>query len=318
MTQESFERTRETAWASFERALSARDAPLPDDFDLPRSYRGLCRDLALARDRGYSTSLVDRLNRLALLGHQRLYAARLASAGVIDFLARRFPAALRREARLFALASLLFYGSAALLLVLELRQPDLIYHLMSASRVSDFEWMYDPAAPHYGSPRSATGDFGAFAFYATNNIGVALRTFAWGIFAGIGSLAMLVFNGVYLGVVAGHISQLGHALPFFSFVIGHSGCELTAIVLAGTAGMKLGWSLVAPGALSRAIALREAARACVPLLYGAVALLAAAAVIEGFWSANHALPAALKFAVGAALWIFLAIWIALGGRQHAH
>ncbi len=316
MTQEGFERAREAGWAAFEAALAAGTAP-PDGFDLPARYRGLCRDLALARDRGFSTSLVDRLNRLALEGHQRLYGARAARGSLVEFFAQQLPAALRREARLLALASLLFYGSAALALALDLWKPDLIYHLMSAERVAEFESMYDPGTTYYGTPRDTASDFGAFAFYASNNIGVALRTFAWGVFFGIGSLGLLVFNGVYLGVVAAHITQLGFARPFYSFVIGHSACELTALVLAAMAGMKLGWALVAPGPRRRARALREAAAACVPILYGAVALLAIAAVIEGFWSSNHALPAALKLAVGGALWIGVGLWIALGGRSHA-
>jgi len=314
--QDVFERAHEREWVEFEARLDDRKAGR-DPLAFPARYRGICRDLALATDRAFAASLVDRLNHLALRGHQRLYGARGVRAGALSFFAERFPAAVRRDARLFATACVLFYGIALLVFAQGSRQPDLIYHLMGPDQIADFEWMYNPRSEHYGTPRDTVGDFGAYAFYTSHNIGVALRTFAWGVFAGIGSLALLVFNGLYLGIVAAHITQQGYAVPFFSFVIGHGAFELTAIVLAGTTGMKLGWSLVAPGPLPRSAALRETARACVPLIYGVVAMLAVAAVIEAFWSSSRWIAPPVKFAVGAALWGFVAIWLALGGRTRA-
>ena len=316
MKQEAFERAHAAEWAEFEALLDGGKAGR-DPLAFPIRYRGICRDLALASDRAFAASLVDRLNRLALRGHERLYGAHRRRAGALEFFAARFPAALRNEARLFATSCLLFFGVGAAVFALVLSQPDLIYHLMDPDAVAELEEMYDPSAEHYGTPRDTAGDFAAFAFYVRNNIGVALRTFAWGVFAGIGSLALLVFNGVSIGGVAAHVTTQGHALPFFSFVIGHGAFELTAIALAGTTGMKLGWSLVAPGALSRGRALRETARACVPLLYGAVAMLGVAAVLEAFWSSSRAIAPPVKLGVGAALWGFVIAWLALGGRARA-
>lgn len=313
MNQASYERAHAEEWRAFEAALAAKPAPA----DLPQRYRRLCRDLALAEDRGFSASLVDRLNRLALAGHQRLYGARRRPAGVAAFFAARLPAALRREWRLFAAASLLFYGVGLAIFAAHFREPDLIYRLMPPETVAGFEEMYDPEAEHYGTPRDTVGDFSAFTFYTSNNIGVALRTFAWGIFAGVGSLFVLTLNAVSIGAVAAHLTLAGHAEPFFSFVIGHGSFELTAIVLAGAAGMKLGWSLVAPGPYLRRDAIRLAARDCVPLLYGIVAMLLVAAVIEAFWSSSQAVPPALKYGVGAALWAGVALWLGFGGRTRA-
>jgi len=313
VNQASYERVHAEEWNAFEAALAARPAPV----DLPQRYRRLCRDLALAEDRGFSTSLVDRLNRLALAGHQRLYGARRRPVGVVAFFAARFPEALRREWKLFAAASLLFYGVGMAVFAAHFFEPDLIYRLMPPETVATFEEMYDPEAEHYGAPRDTVGDFSAFAYYTSNNIGVALRTFAWGIFAGVGSLFVLTLNALSIGAIAAHLSLSGHAEPFFSFVIGHGSFELTAIVLAGAAGMKLGWSLVAPGPHLRRDAIRLAARDCVPLLYGAVAMLLVAAVIEAFWSSADAVPASVKFAVGSALWVCVGLWLGFGGRARA-
>jgi uncharacterized membrane protein SpoIIM required for sporulation len=317
MRQESFERARVGRWREFE-ALLAPGGAAPGDADFPRLYRLVCQDLALARDRGFDTALVERLNALVLRGHQRFYGSRGHPFRPVEFLARRFPAAVRREGRLLLWMGLLFYGSAALFFWLDLREPSLIYALLSGEQVVRFEEMYDPTAEHYGAPRDTTGDFSAFAYYVGNNVGVAFRTFAWGLFFGIGSACMLLFNGVVLGLVAAHLTRAGFEEPFFSFVIGHGSFELTAIVLAGVCGAKLGGSLLAPGPRSRAAALRAAARDVLPLLYGLTAMLLIAAVFEAFWSSSHGVPPEVKLAVGAALWAAVAAWLGLGGRTRAH
>src|SRR3546814_19122766 len=91
-----------------------------------------------------------------------------------------------------------------------------------------------------------------FGLYIANNISIGFRTFAGGLLAGVGSLLVLVFNGVMLGTVAAHLQGIGHGGPFWRFVVGHAAPELSAIVVAGTAGLRLGLGLVAPGQIGRA------------------------------------------------------------------
>jgi uncharacterized membrane protein SpoIIM required for sporulation len=317
MKQESFERVREPRWRHFESLLDANGrGPVSEDF--PRLYRILCQDLALARDRGFDTGLVERLNALALRGHQRFYGSRGQPVRPIDFLARGFPAAVRREGRLVAAMALLFLGSGGLFFVLDLYYPALVYHLLSGAQVVSFEEMYDPSAAHYGAPRDTLGDFSAFAYYVSNNIGVAFRTFAWGLFFGVGSVFLVLFNGIMLGLLAAHLTLAGFSDTFFPFVIGHGSFELTAIVLAGVAGAKLGGSLLVPGSSSRSASLRRAGHDVLPLVYGLTVMLGVAAVLEAFWSSSRLIPAGTKLAVGAVLWAAVIAWLGLGGRPRAH
>ncbi|WP_309476022.1 stage II sporulation protein M, partial [Escherichia coli] len=79
-----------------------------------------------------------------------------------------------------------------------------------------------------------------------NNISIGLRTFAGGLLAGVGTILVLIANGVNIGAVAGHLQAIGHGDPFWRFVAGHAPLELTAIVIAGGAGLRLGLGLVAP------------------------------------------------------------------------
>ncbi|WP_428496433.1 stage II sporulation protein M [Pseudomonas chlororaphis] len=69
--------------------------------------------------------------------------------------------------------------------------------------------------------------------------------------------------------MAGHLTQIGYGATFWSFVVGHSAFELSAIALAGAAGLKMGWALIAPGRLPRGEALLLAARTSVQLICGA-------------------------------------------------
>lgn len=156
--------------------------------------------------------------------------------------------------------------------------------------VDQFEKMYDPSERRFGveAEKSFHGKFRMFGFYIRNNIGVGFRTFAGGILVGIGTAALLIFNGIVFGALATHLTLQGEGNVFWSFVIGHGALELTAIVLAGTAGLKLGFSLLKPGSLTRSRDLREAARDSMHIVYGFIFMLVLAAFIEAFWSSATA------------------------------
>ena len=97
--------------------------------------------------------------------------------------------------------------------------------------------------------------------------------FAGGLFAGLGTLFFLAYNGAFAGALAGYLAERGMSATFFSFVATHSAFELTAIVLSGAAGLRIGHSLLAPGRLRRRPSLVRAAEDTAVLLYGVVALL---------------------------------------------
>ena len=116
------------------------------EIDLPFEYRLVCQDLALAQQRGFGATLVDRLNALSLRGHQQLYRASAGGgSGVIAFLAVTFPRAVRREWRLLVLLSVLFYGTCLLLFALGRMDPSTVNYVLSPGDLSSYERMYGPA-----------------------------------------------------------------------------------------------------------------------------------------------------------------------------
>ncbi len=314
MRQEAFERGSSERWRAFERALDALDAKREAP-GFPRHYRLVCQDLVLARDRQFDAPLVARLNALALRGHQHLYGARTASSGFVDLFLRSFPRAVRREWRLVALLCVVFYGSGALVFERVVHDPDFAYSVVGRGELAEMEESYDPSAEHQSEAREASDGVLMFFYYVGNNVSVAFRTFAGGILFGVGSLFFILYNGLTLGAVAGHIVNVGYGETFWPFVIGHGSFELSAIVLAGVAGLRMGLALIVTGQRTRAHALRDATQRTVPILYGMTGMLLFAAVIEGLWSGQPAIPATVRYGVGALLWAIVIAWLALGGRR---
>ncbi len=114
-----------------------------------------------------------------------------------------------------------------------------------------------------------------------NNSVVAINCFVLGIAFGLGTAYVLFFNGAMLGSLLAVYHTNGHLLDFFSLIMVHGSLELPAIVIAGGAGLALGFSLVRPGRLARKDAVRNAALRCLKVLAGVIALLFVAGLIEG-------------------------------------
>jgi uncharacterized membrane protein SpoIIM required for sporulation len=146
-------------------------------------------------------------------------------------------------------------------------------------------------------------------FYVMNNVGIAFRCFATGILYGTGSIFFLVYNGLVMGTVVGHVTAVGHGQNILAFICGHAAYELGAIVISGAAGLRLGYALLATGNLTRLGSLRAAALGTVPLIAGAAAMLLVAAAVEAFWSPSS-VPYPVKWAFGgASLVLVLAFWV---------
>lgn len=320
MKQGQFEKCHQDNWLRFSERLDAlersrRRNQAGDGFT--RQYREICQHLALAQERGYSGHLIEPLQQLAMRGHQQLYRHRgQFAAQLLGFVLADFPRLVRAEYRLVALAGLLFFGSLIIMGLLVYSHPDLIYSVVSPAQVGEMESMYDPAARRIGqmAERASSTDWLMFGYYIMHNLGIAFQTFASGLFFGLGSLFFLLFNGLMIGAIAGHLTDVGFGETFWPFVIGHGAFELTAIALAGAAGLKLGWALLAPGSLRRTQALRVAAETSVRLIGGVMLFLLIAAFIEAYWSSMTWPQATTKYLVGAAMWALVAAYLIFAGR----
>jgi uncharacterized membrane protein SpoIIM required for sporulation len=320
MKQSLFESRHQADWQTFAALLDTLERGKADSQQctlFAHDYRRLCQQLALAQARGYSSHLIEQLQQLAMRGHQQFYRHRSPLvAQLIGFLLGGFPRLVRAEWRCVLAASLLFFGSLLAMGTLVYTFPELIYSLVDPEQVASMERMYDPDASRLGrfAERGSGDDWMMFGYYIMNNIGIAFQTFASGLLFGLGSLFFLLFNGLMIGAVAGPLTQIGYGATFWSFVVGHGAFELTAIALAGGAGLKLGWALLAPGRLSRGEALRLAAARSVRLIGGVIVFLLIAAFIEAYWSSMTLASPILKYLVGGGLWLSVLAYLLLAGR----
>lgn len=320
--QEQFTQRHQALWEHFEQVLAYRqlsrsdrkDLPQPDPLDLPTAYRQICQHYALANSRMYSPTLVERLNRMVVQGHQALYSSRSRFLkSVLVFYAHEFPALVRREWRVMSIAAALFYVPFFAMIILLQFMPELVYSILDASNVREMESMYDPSNRVLGRERASDSDLMMFGFYIRNNTGIGFQVFAGGMLYGIGTLFFMLFNGVFIGAVAGHLTQLGYIETFWGFVLGHGAFELTAIVISGAAGLKLAMGLIAPGRKSRVKALIDNGRVGIKIMYGAATLFIMAAFVEAFWS-SMVLPVGIKYSVAAILWSLVIAYFWRVGR----
>jgi uncharacterized membrane protein SpoIIM required for sporulation len=326
MKQEDFVVQHGTEWVLFERWLNTRSAhnekkrtPLASDdihdYDFPVRYRRLCQQLSIAQQRGYSPLVTDKLEELMQRGHHVLYRPPSPRwLRVVEFFLMEFPCVLRQHARYLWVSSFLFYVPFFGMIILMHYFPELIHSFLDPQQVAEIESMYDPSNKENALGRNSGSDLQMFGFYILNNVSIGFRTFASGLFFGVGTIFVLLFNGIFLGAVAGHLTQIGSGPTFWRFVVGHSGPELTAIVIAGAAGLRIGMALVAPGLKKRTDALLEAGVVGVKLAMGIFAMLVFAAFIEAYWSSIGWMPDPVKYSVGAFIWLMVITWLWRGGR----
>ena len=323
MRQQQFETEQSAFWDEISRLIEDLEKPSykrrlsrNSRLGFPSQYRRLCSHYALARSRRFSPALLEQLHGLVLRGHPQLY--RLQSAWgwrIVQFILAGFPQALRRNQGYFWLALMLFLLPALLVGVGCFQDQELIYSILDEQEVAGMENMYDPSnrRPGRALERGSETDFVMFGYYIMNNIGIGFRTFAGGILLGVGTLFLLLFNGIVLGGVAGHLTRLGFLDTFWPFVSGHGAFELTAIVICGAAGLMLGHVVLAPGQQTRTQALKQQAREALHLVLGAALMLLVAAFIEAFWSSSP-VAVELKYTVAALLWGLVVIYLAAMGR----
>jgi uncharacterized membrane protein SpoIIM required for sporulation len=325
MTPLAFEALYQAEWQELEEHLdrllnrtSKRSKEAPRGERIAALYRRACEHLALARARSYPAYLLDRLDRLTADAHQVIYQQREFGASALwRIIARDFPRAVRANSAYVWLATALFTVPTLILGVLVYYQPSLILSVVSAETAAQFEQMYSRSGEAIGRVPDAGDNWAMFGFYIRNNVGISFQCFASGLAVGLGSIFYLMFNGAYGGAIAGYLTERGLGDTFWPFVATHASFELTAIVLSGAAGLKLGHSLLAPGRRTRRQSLVQAARECVVIVYGLAAMLVVAAAIEAFWSSAVWVPSAVKYGVAAFCWFAVLAYLSLQGRHAA-
>lgn len=324
LTEKAFADRRRTSWDELD-AVTRSSSRLgnktlaPGDVSaLPSLYRDVCADLAAAQAARYSAPLVAYLRSLTAAAHTILYGPHARARGEGEGVRLRhawlaaFPRAVRKRWRSMLLATALFFVPLAIGAFLTLRDPSFAFRVAPESMLRPLAEAY---ARGFDEGRDAGEGTMMAGYYVYNNVGIALRCFALGIFGGIGSAFYLLQNGLSIGAILGYVASQGAGANIGTFIIGHGSLELGAIVLSGGAGLSLGWSVVAPGERTRLSSLQHTAREILVIVGGASVMLLVAAGIEAFWSASST-PRPVKLGVGGSLFVLVVTYVLFVGRGH--
>ena len=274
-------------------------------------YRRAAADLAIARAETRDPKVVNYLNSLVIRAHGKIYRADGEGTSVIArYFSQDLPRAVQDNWVYIFISFLAFFLPAVAAYLLVLNNSEFIGVLglegVQASVQSGNRWWLSlNQANQIGS-----------SSIMTNNILVSFNAFAWGVFFGIGSLYILVFNGLFLGGVFATAFKFDPAFgsELAEFVVAHGVIELSCIFLAGGAGMMIGYALINPGDLTRGQALKKKGIEATRIIVGCALILILAGVIEGFISPSS-LPPAVKYSVGISTGAIMFFYLFFVGRR---
>lgn len=262
-------------------------------------YRAASADLALARRAYPGTPVVARLEELVPRARHLVYEAPGRRTSVVRFIRRDYWRLVAERPLLLLLSAALVFGPAGLAGGWALRDPGAAAGLVP----SEYRSVTEPRSTDLGLSAEEEASFASQIF--TNNIQVTFAAFAGGIVFTLGTAIILLTNGILLGTVGGLAIEAGNGRTFFELVTAHGVLELSCIVVAGAAGIRLGWSIVDPGRRSRTASLRAEAQSAVAIIVGTAPWLVVAGIVEGFLTpagTGLATVLAVGLSLGALYW----------------
>lgn len=284
-----------------------------EDIDrLGRLYRAATSDLAYAGGQGYDARVIGYLNRLVARAHAHVYGA-AATTGwrrLATFYAETFPREFRASFPLIALCTIITIATAVVAYVLIRTHPADAFAILPSEMIPpeikkslhDSNFAVSPEQ----SPVMST-------MIITNNIRVAVMAFAGCITLGFGTLYIIAFNGFMLGGVGALFTNAGFGSDFWATVAPHGVIELTAIQIAGAAGLLISAGILMPGRLRRRDAIAENAKRAGVLIAGVASMLLVAGTIEGYFSPLR-FPESIRIGVGSVTAALLILYFGFCGR----
>lgn len=271
-----------------------------------RLYQKAAQNLSYSQTYYPDEEVTGYLNGLVSKSHNLLYKDQVTSFQQVRyFFSMKFIGLLLEQWKfiIIAFALFLFGGIAAFLSVAD--DPLHFYSIMPSDMASGV----DPE--RLGEGHDAIDSSLMSAEIMTNNIQVAILAFASGITFGLLTVFVLVYNGLIVGALAAVFWHGGMSYEFWAYIVPHGMIELTAIFIAGGAGLLMGYKLFVPGSYSRGYQLKENAKRSVQLFLGTIPLFIIAGIIEGFITPSS-LSLEMKYVVALVTVVGLLLYIICG------
>lgn len=279
--------------------------------ELVRLYLMTSGHLSTVQTTFSEPALVARLSQQVAAAGAVIYGSRPRSLRRLGrFFTTTYPAAVWRV-RWFIVVSAALTLLPALAMGVWLANSDAALDASAPEAVRQ-AYLEEDFEDYYSSEPAAV--FASSVF--TNNVQVAFFAFAGGIAFCVVTAGVLAFNGANVGWAAGLFAAAGQQPKFWGLILPHGLLELTAVIVAGAAGLRLGWTLIDPGDRSRADALAEEGKRSVVIVLGLILAFGVAGTIEGFVTGSD-LPTSLRVGVGVVAWLAFVAHAIVFGRQAA-
>lgn len=248
------------------------------------------------------------LNELTAKAHNLFYKSQTTSLGQLRrFFSHTFINLLLEQRRFIAMAFLLFLIGAGGAFLSVMNDPVHLYSILPQQITQGIN--PDKIGPQQGNFDSPT----ISASIMTNNIKVAILAFAGGLTFGLLTVYLLIQNGLIIGALAALYYQHHHFYKFWAYIVPHGMIELSAIFIAGGAGLLMGYKILVPGSYPRSYQLKRHALRSVQLMLGTVPLFIIAGTIEGFITPSP-IPLDVKYGVALLTVLAIATYVLIGYR----
>lgn len=281
-------------WRQTEALVEGSEADSPDV--LADAYIATTSDLAFAQTHYAKSRTTQYLNALALALHNTIYRyKRQPMSRLLTFWTREVPQTMWEARRELLLSFIIFVVSALIGAVSTLGDADFPriilgdgYVDMTLENIANGEPMavYD-----------SDNESDMFLGITLNNVRVSFRVFAMGVLTSFGTGYMLLVNGVMVGAFQTFFITEGLFWESFLAIWLHGTLEISAIIIAGAAGLALGNGWLFPGTYGRMASFRRGARRGLKIVIGTVPVFVVAAFIEGFLTRHTEWPGALRLGV---------------------
>ncbi|MEU4281576.1 stage II sporulation protein M [Nocardiopsis dassonvillei] len=301
-------------WERLDRLVRGRRSLDGEEIDeLVELYQRVSTHLSVVRSSGQDPALVGRLSALVARARSAVTGAHASAwRDVGRFFTRVFPAVLYRLRWWWIGTSAGMVAIAAVTALWIVSEPDVLHALGTPDFMAQYV-DHDFANYYMENPR---GSFAAQVW--TNNAWVSAQAIIYGVALGLPTLAVLLMNAVNVGVAAGIMLAHGQGDVFFGLLLPHGLLELTAVFVAGGVGLKLGWTIIAPGDRTRMRALGEEGRAAIAVALGLVVVLLVSGLIEGVVTGNAAagvIPIPVALGIGVLAEVLFLVYVFTVGRK---
>lgn len=322
LKSQAFHETYRADWQELEalvrrtRRRGLRGLNAEQIISLPRLYRRTAASLAVARSISLDRALIEYLENLCLRGFTLVYGPREKLRHQLwRFFAQDWPAAVRSLGWMLPLSALLLFGGAFLGATLYFQDHYWFYSFMpdgmSGGRDPNASTAFLRDSLH-GGGRGGLSAFATFLFVHNSLIG--LLAFVLGVALGLPSMVLTLYNGLLLGVFTALYVEHGLGIELGGWLLVHGVTELSAIVLCGAAGLKLGWRMAFPGRQSRPAVLARTGPVMARVMAGCLLMFAVAGIMEGFMR-QLVDDTATRYVLAALTGVFWLGYFAFTGRR---